>query len=219
MKHLESNGLFSNSQFGFRKGRSTELASVYFTDQIRTAMDTGLLTGAIYIDLSKAFDTISHSTLIDKLPDFGITGITKEWCTNYLFGRHQRVNYNDQFSAQEPLLCGVPQGSILGPLLFLLHFNDLGSVLSQCKIIKYADDTVIFFSHKDLKTIELVLNEEFENVSRWLESNELIINKKKGKTEIMVFGTSKRLKKTNENIEITITTPHSTKHRATNTLV
>ena len=129
----------STSQFGFRKDRSTELASVYFIDQIRTAIDNGLLTGAIYIDLGKAFDTISQSTLIDKLPDFGITGITKERWTNYLFGRHQRVNFNDRITTQEPLLCAVPQGFILGPLLFLLHFNDLRSVLSQCNIIKYAD--------------------------------------------------------------------------------
>ena len=129
----------STSQFSFRKDRSTELASVYFIDQIRTAIDNGLLAGAIYIDLGKAFDTISQSTLIDKLPDFGITGITKERWTNYLFRRHQRVNFNDRITTQEPLLCDVPQGFILGPLLFLLHFNDLRSVLSQCNIIKYAD--------------------------------------------------------------------------------
>ena len=97
----------STSQFGFRKDRPTELASVYFIDQIRTAIDNGLLTGAIYIDLGKAFDTISQPTLVDKLPDFGITEITKERWTNYLIGRHQRVNFNDRISAQEPLLCSV----------------------------------------------------------------------------------------------------------------
>jgi len=195
MEHLENHKLLTTCQFGFRKNRSTEHASVYFTDQIRKAMDSGLLTGAIYVDLSKAFDSISHSTLIDKLPDFGITGITQDWFTNYLFGRHQRVNYKNQLSSLEPVLCGVPQGSILGPILFLLYFNNLTTVLSKCEIIKYADDTVLFYSHKDIKVIQNVLNDEFLKVTKWFENNELVVNTKKGKTEIMTFGTSKRLKK------------------------
>jgi len=198
MEHLENHNLLTASQFGFRKKRSTEHASVYFTDQIRKAMDNGLLTGAIYIDLSKAFDTISHSTLIEKLPDFGVTGITQDWFTNYLFSRHQRVICGDRLSSREPVLCGVPQGSILGPLLFILYFNDLATVLTKCKIIKYADDTVIFYSHKDLKIIQNVLNEEFSNITKWLKKSELVINIKKGKTEVMTFGTSKRLNKTTD---------------------
>ena len=194
MEHLENHNLLSSCQFGFRKNRSTEHASVYFTDKIRKAMDSGLFTGAIYIDLSKAFDTISHSTLIDKLPDFGITGISQDWFSNYLFGRYQLVTYKGQQSSLEPIFCGVPQGSILGPLLFLLHFNDVTTALSNCQIVKYADDTVIFYSHKDIEKIEQVLNEELSHITKWLQENELIVNTKKGKTEVMIFGTGRRLK-------------------------
>jgi hypothetical protein len=194
MEHLENHNLLSACQFGFRKNRSTEHASVYITVKIRKAMDRGLFTGAIYIDLSKAFDTISHSTLIDKLPDFGITGIAQVWFSNYLFGRHQLVTYKGQLSSFEPIFGGFPQGSILGPLLFLLHFNDVTTALSKSQIVKYADDTVLFYSHKDIGKIEQVLNEEFSYVTKWLQENELIVNTKKGKTEMMVFGTSRRLK-------------------------
>ena len=199
MEHLEHNNLLSIHQFGFRKKRSTELAAVCFLDEIRKAMDTGMLTGAIYIDLSKAFDTISHASLIDKLPSYGITGLSQEWFCNYLFGRYQQVSYHHSLSDKVPIFCGVPQGSILGPLLFLLHFNGAANILSSCKIVKFADDTVLFYSHKNSEEIERVLNKEFATVCGWLENNELVINTKKGKTEVMVFGTSKKLKNTPPN--------------------
>ena len=154
-----------------------------------------MITGALYLDLSKAFDSISHATLMEKLPNFGITGIPQEWLCSYLFGRYQQVHYKQHLSSPEPLFCGIPQGSILGPLLFLLHFNDAASVLSKCRIVKYADDTMIYYSHKDIKEVEKVLNNDFASLTSWLEQNELVVNKKKDKTEVMIFGTSKRLNK------------------------
>ena len=195
MDHLENNKLLSTQQFGYRRRRSTDLASVCFLDQIRQAMDEGKLTGAVYVDLSKAFDTIGHNAIIQKLPKFGITGIPQKWFCSYLFGRYQHVSYQNTLSTAEPIYCGVPQGSILGPLLFLLHFNDAANVLTKCKIVKYADDTVLFYSHKDSKEIESVLNCDFNYLCHWLEENELIINCKKGKSEVMLFGTIQRLKK------------------------
>ena len=198
MSYLESNNLLSIYQFGFRKNRSTELAATYFVDNIRRSMDNGELTGAIYIDLSKAFDTISHSSLLAKLPRFGIVGTPKEWFTNYLFGRSQRVIFDSALSTPQPIYCGVPQGSILGPLLFLIHFNDSANTLVHCKIVKYADDTVLFVSHKSIEVIERLLNEDFNNFCSWLGDNELVINTKIGKTEYMVFGTSKRLNQLND---------------------
>ena len=154
-----------------------------------------MITGAIYVDLSKAFDTISHASIVEKLPDFGITGLPQQWFCSYLFGRHQQVSYHQTMSSPEPIFCGVPQGSILGPLLFLLHFNDAANVLSHCKIVKYADDTVLFYSHKDIEQVESFLNKDFASLCDWLEHNELILKEKKGKTEVMVFGTCQRLKK------------------------
>ena len=198
MDHIETHQLLSQFQFGFRKHHSTELATVYFTDEIRKAMDKGMLTGAIYIDLSKAFDTISHSSIIKKLPDFGITGMPQQWIGSYLFGRCQQVSFDGRQSSREPLFCGVPQGSILGPLLFLLHFNDSANVLSKCNITKYADDTVLYYSHKDINEIEKVLSFEFNLFFNWLKENELILNCKKGKSEVMVFGTNPRLKNLND---------------------
>ena len=195
MEHLDKNNLLSIHQFGFRKKRSTDLASVYFIDAIRKAMDQGKLTGAIYIDLSKAFDTIGHNVILEKLPRYGITGIPQQWICSYLFRRYQRVSYKQCLSTAEPMYCGVPQGSILGPLLFLIHFNDATNVLSKCSIVKYADDTVLFFSHKDINEIELVLNSDYNRFCYWLEQNELIVNTKKGKTEVMIFGTNQRLRR------------------------
>ena len=115
-----------------------------------------------------------------------------------MFGRHPQVSYHQTFSSPEPIFCGVPQGSILGPLLFLLHFNESATVLSKFKIVKYADDTVLFYSGKDIGDIEKELSNEFNAFTTWLENNELILNCKKGKTaEVMVFGTSSRLSKLN----------------------
>ena len=152
-EYLESNNLLSKQQFGFRKGRSTETATTLFLDDIHKAMDKSQLTGAIFIDLSKAFDTISHSSILEKLPSYGI-GREKAFFTDYLFNRWQRVSYKSILSSSKPIFCGVPQGAILGPLLFLLHFNNAEKQLEKWKIIMYADDTLIYYQHKDIASIE-----------------------------------------------------------------
>ena len=101
--HLESNKLLSENQFGFRKYLSTEIATAYFTDQIRKAMDNGYYVGAVYIDLSKAFDTISHSILINTLPEYGISGRAQDWLCDYLFSRSQQVSFQGKLSSAEPV--------------------------------------------------------------------------------------------------------------------
>ena len=100
---------------------------------------------------------------------------------------------NNVTSDSEPVYCGIPHGSILGPILFLLHFNDSVNALVHCNVVKYADDTVLFIACQNIKMVEKLLNEDFHNICRWLEENELIINSKKGKTEFMIFGTNRRL--------------------------
>ena len=114
-------------------------------------MDKGKCTRVIYVNLSKTSDTISHAMIVNKLPQFGITGVAQQWITSYLFGGQQQERYKGILSPPSPIFCGVPQGSILGPLLFLLVFNDSTETLSTCHILMYADDTVIFYSNKDLK--------------------------------------------------------------------
>ena len=173
-----------------------------FLDEIHKTMDRGNFTGALFFDLSKAFDTVSHSSILDKLPAYGISGNEKAWITDYLFHRKMRVNYKGTLSTSLPIHCGVPQSSILGPLLFLLHFNELPSLLKSCKMIMYADDTVLYYSHKNMKEIEKFLSQDFCTVSKWLQENELVLNLKKGKTEVMLFGTKKRLNQQEREIEI-----------------
>ena len=115
------------------------------------------------------------------------------WFTDYLFLRKQIVQFNGVLSKPNPINTGVPQGSILGPLLFLIFFNDVHSPLRHCKIITYADDTVICTSSSDIDVIQSNLSQDLENLSNWFRDNELIFNLKKGKSEVMLFGTGKRL--------------------------
>ena len=200
-KYLEDHHLLSNCQFGFRKKRNTELAATLFMDNIRRNMENGLMTGAIFIYLSEAFDSLSHAHIVESLSSYGIMGTTKNLLTDYLFNRKQSVCFNKEMSDFQPVTCGVPQGSILGPLLFLLAFNDVGDTLLHCKIVMYADDTVIFTPGKTQKELETNLTTDFKRVADWMESNELMLNMNKGKTECMLFGTSKRTKDKFLNVE------------------
>ena len=195
LDHLERNNMLFRHQFGFHPKRSTELAVTLFIDYIRKEADKGSLTGAIFIDLSKAFDTVSYASVLNKLPSFGISGNEFLWFTDYLFNRTHVVQCNGVFSEAIPLSCGVPQGSILGPLLFLIQFNAAYKVPKHSKIITYADDAVIYMSSTSLDEMEKKLSEDLTSLKSWFDKNELIINLKKGKTESMIFGTSKRLNK------------------------
>ena len=193
IRYFENTKLFSSDQFGFRKQRSTELAAVHFTDKIRKKVNEGKMVGCIFIDLTKAFDTLSHSKIIEKLKSYGIQGIELEWFIDYLFNRWQRVLYNNTLSEFQNVTNGVPQGSILGPLLFTIYFNDFHHCLKHSKCVKYADDTVIYVPGKDLFIIETRLTSDMQAIAEWCIKNELILNLKKGKTEVMVFGTPSHL--------------------------
>ena len=178
---------------GYRKKRSTDIAATYFVDNIRKNIDIGKLVGAIFIDLTKAFDTVSHSVLLSKLSVYGIKGVELEWFTNYLFGRKQQVVTEYTKSESEFISCGVPQGSILGPVLFLLYFNDFSKTLFKSEVLMFAGDTVVFYAGKSAEEIESVLNSELENIFRYFIKNDLIVNLRKGKTEALLFGTRRRL--------------------------
>ena len=145
-KYLQQNKILSPYQSGFRKRHSTKFAALSFSDNIRRNMDQGQLTGAVFIDLRKAFDTVDHTVLLIKLSNLGILDKEHGWFTDYLSNRTQVVEFQGVTSTPEAISTGVPQGSILGPLLFILHINDLPEVVSECNILMYADDTVLYCS-------------------------------------------------------------------------
>ena len=181
---LEEENLLSDRQFGFRAGRSTNLAATLFVDDIRNDVDKGSIVGAVFIDLSKAFDTISHHILLTKLQAYGVLGKELMWITDYLFCRQQYVQLGVDKSSNQPLLCGVPQGSVLGPLLFTVFYNDLTDLKINSRVLQYADDIVVYCPGKDVESIEAMLSQDMDFIAYYFDGNEIIINLIKGKTEM-----------------------------------
>ena len=136
-------------------------------------------TLGVFIDLSKAFDTINHSILLDKLNCYGVRGIVNDWFKSYLSKRHQYVRISDSSSRLLPITCGVPQGLILGPLLFILYINDIVNASTLANIIMFADDTNLFFHDKNIENLYKITNYELEKISIWFKLNKLSLNIKK----------------------------------------
>ncbi len=128
-----------------------------------------LMTGAVFLDFKKAFDSVDHTLLLDKLYNLGILDREHEWSVNYLNGRKQIVDYHGMLSATKSIDVGVPQGSILGPFLFVLHVNDLPNATRHCSVLMYADDTVLFCSGRDASAIENKLNNEMSLLEHGFE--------------------------------------------------
>ncbi len=161
-------------------------------DTILENMDNGQLTGVAFLDLSKAFDMVNHSRLLLKLKSIGFSFYVCEWFKSYLTHRCQVTVVDNKQSSVMPVNIGVPQGSILGPLLFIIYVNELPNCITSCDISMYADDTVFFFSSKSVKNIEGKLNEDLANVQKWFRDNLLTLNEKKSK--FMLIGGHQRLK-------------------------
>ena len=183
------NNLLTIEQFGFRRGHSTELVAIQLVDRLTKQMDLGNVPTNIYIDLSKAFDTLDHSILLDKLSYYGICGVENLMLRTYLSNRHKYVEYNDFKSETKSISIGVPQGSILGPLLFLIYINDLPRVSRVFSMLMYADDTTLYCNINNANS-DIILNTELCKISDWLSSNKLSLNVKK--TKYMVFHTPQK---------------------------
>jgi len=170
---LDKNQILTKHQFGFRKNRSTDLAIQTMVDTLHDVIENNDLMVGLFIDLSRAFDTISHDILLGKLDYYGIRGTPLNWLADYLKNRKQYVSYNNYNSSMANITIGVPQGSILGPLLFLLYVNDIVLVSDKLSYILYADDTNIFMSGKSLTYISNVLNNELKMLNEWFLCNKL----------------------------------------------
>ena len=155
-KYLIDNNLLYDLQSGFRSGYSTDTCLIHLTDYIHKQSDCGNYTGLVMLDLQKAFDTVDHSILCNKLDAIGFNSSSVQWFKSYLSDRQQLVDINGTHSSPSEITCGVPQGSILGPLLFLLYVNDMQAAVS-CKLLLYADDSALIVSGKDITVIETEL--------------------------------------------------------------
>ena len=166
-KYVTTNEILNKNQFGFRKGHSTEIALAVLTDKIMNALDKGEHTIGLFLDLSKAFDTVNHKILLSKLSHYGIRGVALEWFKSYLHKRIQIVKLGG-VSDQQDIVYGAPQGSILGPVLFLLYVNDLLSVSNVLYSIMFADDTSVFIHGKNINELENIMNAEIKRIVTWL---------------------------------------------------
>ena len=189
-EYFKLNNLLFEGQYGFRDKHSTELATVELMDRVITALEEKRLPISIFMDLSKAFDTLDHKILLSKLQYYGVTGTALNWFNDYLSNRSQYVEINGMSSDVKNIDTGVPQGSILGPLLFLIYMNDIPNVSKIFKFILYADDTTLFSTIEfsvpiERSNVNQMLNNELSLVCEWLNINKLSLNI--NKTKFMVF--------------------------------
>ena len=174
-----------NNQFGFRTKHSTNHALLQITETIRNAIDEGKFACGIFVDLQKAFDTVEHSILLGKLNHYGIRGITNDWFKTYLTGRSQSVTVLGKQSKNTTICHGVPQGSVLGPLLFLIYINDLHNAIKHSSVFHFADDTSLLNANHSMKKINRQVNHDLKLLCVWLRANKLSLNAKK--TELIIF--------------------------------
>jgi len=152
-KFLEQNKFFYDFQYAFRKGAGVETAVFDLVVHLQQAQDNGSCAMGLFIDLKKAFDTVPHELLLLKLECYGVRGVALSWFRSYLSGRKQCIRENNAVSVFLEINCGVPQGSILGPLLFIIYISDLGNVGFQWRLILYADDTNFLYCDRNAEEL------------------------------------------------------------------
>jgi len=185
LPYLEINKILYKHQYGFRPGFSTDQALVHVVDNILQALDKKEHLVGVYMDLAKAFDTINHKILLSKLSQYGIQDVGLLWLRSYLTNRYQQVKYNGVLSEERKIVCGVPQGSLLGPLLFILYINDIHNCCEDLTLILFADDTNAFIKGSDINVTIDSLNANLAKIAEWFDANQLSLNIKK--THYMIF--------------------------------
>ena len=173
-------------QFGFRQYHSTSLALIELCDNLYTHLDQHEVVVGMYFDLQKAFDTVDHKILLEKLYNYGIRGIVHDWFRNYFSNRRQFVAINNTCSNLGNITCGVPQGSVLGPLLFLIYVNDIAQASPNSDIRLFADDTNVFVYGKSLTETNLKAESVVRDLNQWFLANKLSLSI--DKTCYSIFG-------------------------------
>ena len=196
---MDKHNLICKHQFGFRSKHSTQHAVISLVNNITNSLDSSNIVIGVFLDLKKAFDTVDHTILLKKLYSYGIRGKAHKWLTSYLTGRTQYVVYDGHKSSTLNMTCGVPQGSILGPLLFIIYVNDICNVSELLFKILYADDTCVVAQGHNLEELIDTLNNELSSLNEWLLCNKLTLNT--NKSYYMVFHRA-RIKLTNIDIDI-----------------
>ena len=196
---VESNSLLATSQHGFRRGHSTIHSVEQLTNYVEKKMNRGLATLATFVDFRKAFDCVQHTVLLKKLSTFGIDRQTVNWFKSYLTDREQRVLANNVYSSYQTVTQGVPQGSVLGPLFYILYANDISDTIKHCKVAMYADDTVLYTANINFEDSMRKMRADVNALSVWCKDNGIRMNT--DKTEIMSFGSPMTLPPLKINIE------------------
>ena len=193
-EYLRAHKLLYEFQSGFRSAYSTDTCLVHLTDYVKQEQDKGHYIGMVLLDLQKAFDTVDHRILLKKLEALGLQKSAIDWFQSYLHERQQSVEIGGTISKPATITCGVPQGSILGPLLFLIYVNDVPSAV-RCKLLLYADDSALIVSGTNTEEIQNRLSSELESIREWLIDNKLSLHL--GKTESILFGSKRKLQQNN----------------------